>query len=129
MATELSTGITSKGNNEITFRIVIVSILIGIATQLGLFLSPWALNWNDWYQKMVSLSMLPSILWLFSQIYYDAGEALTDSRSGIDFEVYMHVIEACVMAAFLIVYAIQGIRVSRGFLRKPVAPKKGATDF
>ncbi len=118
---EISYAVTGKGAVEFSLKTVVVSILIGTATQIGLFLSPWAIAWPSWYQKIVFIAMLPSVFWLLSQIYYDLNEFVSDSRSGMSSEVWMHGIEAVVMVAFLAVYAIQAFRVSVDFLRKPSA--------
>ena len=58
-AAQLSSVVTGKVETQFTFQVIALAILIGIATQVGLFLSPWALSWNDWYQKMVFVAMLP----------------------------------------------------------------------
>lgn len=107
---------TGKDPAPFTVDLIAVFVLVGVISQLALFVTPWAVAWNSSRQKIVFLLMLPSIFWLLTQIYSDVNEVIEHFGEGG--EMYVHALEAISLLLFLAVYLIQAFRVSIDFLRE-----------
>jgi hypothetical protein len=112
-----------SGTNVVSIGTVLVAVLLGLASQIGLFVSPSAVDWSAGLKKTVFVSMLPSVFWLIRQAYSDGVNVYRLSTSGSNDEILEHVLELLFVGALLVLYFVQSIRLSAEFLVKPAVAR------
>jgi undecaprenyl pyrophosphate phosphatase UppP len=111
---QFSFAVADNEQKRLTVFRIVLSIIVGVLSQLGLFFSPWALKWKHGYQKIVVVLMIPSILWLLSELLKDFKEFI-----GFDKDFLEHGVEAIVITIFLVIYSVQIFKVSIDFMKQP----------
>ncbi len=96
------------------FRIA-SSVIIGAASQAGLFLSPWAVRWKARYKILVAVLMLPSVWILLGELSEDLGVGFDGHSLRRPSE---HVPEIIVIPAILAVYAVRLISVASSLIKR-----------
>lgn len=115
----LATEQLTSEQKRVTVIGIVLAVLIGAGSQIGLFLSPWAVDWKSTYQKVAALMMIPGAALLVSQLSTDFRELFVASDTDSGNEALGHGIEFAVLMVCLTIYAIQFLRVSLKFLRAP----------
>ncbi len=102
---------------RLTLFWIVASVIIGAASQAGLFLAPWAAGWKAGYKISVALLMLPSVWMLLGEFSEDLGIGF-DGHSLR--QPSAHLLELVVITALLAVYAGQLVRVVGSLFKRRV---------
>ena len=94
---------------------IVASIIIGVISQAGLFLSPWAALWKMRYRLLIAVLMLPSVWFLLGELSEDLGIGF-DGHSLRDFSE--HKLEIVVITLFLAVYAGQFVKLLASLIKQ-----------
>ncbi|MCA1817756.1 MAG: hypothetical protein LC746_15440 [Acidobacteria bacterium] len=106
---------------RLTLFWIVVSVAISILSQVGLFLSPWAVNFRRPYQLLVIAIMLPSVWGICSELANVAGlTALVPEPS-------KHVGEIITLSLILAVYIGQLSLIGYSFIRRRIVSAGRAT--
>lgn len=99
---------------------IFFALLTDLASQTGLFVSPWATAWSPLRQKVVLISMMPSIFWLLRQTYIDVIAYYRIAATGPRDDLFEHSIEIPILMLAIAIYLIESIRMSGNFFRSSV---------
>ena len=94
---------------------IVASLIIGVVSQIGLFLSPWAALWKVRYKSLVAVLMLPSVWFLLGELSEDLGIGF-DGHSLRD--PSEHKLEIVAITLLLAVYAGQFVSLFASLIKQ-----------
>ncbi|MFL6227499.1 MAG: hypothetical protein ACJ741_01825 [Pyrinomonadaceae bacterium] len=94
---------------------IVASIIIGVLSQLGLFLSPWSVRFKARYKIPVIVLMLPMVWILLGELSEDLGVGFDGHSIRSPSE---HTLEIVVIPLVLVIYAGQLVNIFTSLIKQ-----------